>query len=76
MAYKDGDRVYLVFDPRAAGGDTDEAVVYESFDAPSDGEAKREAYRNWGDRPYVLYGCTFKDGVAVEDETPLKKHQC
>ena len=72
----DGRRIYIVFDPRAASGDTDDAAVYESFDAPSDGKAKREAYKMWGDRAYVLYGYTFKDGVAIEDDAPLKKHWC
>ena len=72
----DGKRTYIVFDPRAASGDTDEAAVYESFDAPSDGKAKREAYKMWGDRAYVLYGYTFKNGVAIEDDAPLKKHWC
>lgn len=72
----DGKRTYIVFDPRAASGDVDDATVYEAFDAPSDSKAKREAYRMWGDRAYVLYGATFKDGVAVQDDTPLKKHWC
>ncbi len=72
----DGKRVYVVFDPRAASGDTDEAVVYESFDASSDGKAKREAYKMWGARAYVLYGYTFKGGNAVQDDAPLKKHWC
>ena len=75
-SHPDGKRVYIVYDPRAASGDTDKATVYESFDAPSDGKAKREAYRMWGDRAYVLYGYTFKDGQAIEDEAPLKKHWC
>jgi hypothetical protein len=70
----DGTRTYIVYDPRAASGDTFEATVYEAFDAASDGKAKREAYRMWGDRAYVLYGYTFKDGKAVEDDAPLKKH--
>jgi hypothetical protein len=75
-SHPDGKRVYVVFDPRAASGDTEDAAVYESFDAPSDGKAKREAYRMWGDRGYVLYGYTFKDGMAIEDDAPLKKHWC
>lgn len=74
--YQDGDRVYIVFDARAASGDTDDAAVLESFDAPSDGKAKRAAYRMWHEQPYVLYGYTFKDGQAIEDEAPLKKHWC
>jgi len=72
----DGTRTYLVFDARAAGGDTDNAIVMEAFVAKSDSAAKRKAYSMWGDRAYVLYGATFKEGVAVQDETPLKKHWC
>jgi len=69
--------MYLVFDARAANGYTEEAVVMESFDAPSDSKAKQQAYRMWGDRAYVLYGSTLgDDGVYVEDEAPLKKHWC
>jgi len=74
--HADGTRVYIVYDPRAASGDTDNATIYESFDASSDGKAKREAFRMWGDRAYVLYGCTFINGVAVQDDAPLKKHWC
>ena len=70
-------RRYLVFDARAASGDTEDATVMESFDAPSDSKAKQHAYRMWGDRAYVLYGSTRgDDGVYVEDEAPLKKHWC
>lgn len=74
--HPDGQRVYIVYDPRAASGDTEDAAIYESFDAQSDGRAQQKAYRTWGDRAYVLYGCTFKDGVAIQDEAPLKKHWC
>lgn len=72
----DGGRVYIVYDARAASGDTDDAEVFESFDAPSDRKAKQQAYRMWREQPYVLYGATFKDGIAIEDESPLTKHWC
>lgn len=74
--YQDGNRVYIVYDARAASGDTENAAIFESFDAPNDGKARREAFRMWRNQPYVLYGYTFKDGKAIEDDTPLKKHWC
>jgi len=72
----DGRRAYLVFDARAAGGDTDGATVMYAFDAASDGKAKRAAHSMYHDQPYVLYGVTFNSGHAVQDEAPLKKHRC
>lgn len=74
--HPDGERVYIVFDARAAGGDTEDATVLESFDAPSDRKAKQEAYRMWREQQYVLYGYTFKDELAIEDDFPLAKHWC
>lgn len=77
--YADGQRVYIVYESRAASGDPDDvfdAAVLVSFDAASDGKAKQIAYRDWHHLPYVLYGHTFKDGQAIQDEAPLKKHWC
>lgn len=74
--YEDGERVYIVYEARAAGGDTDEAGILESFSAASDGKAKQDTYRLWHGTPYVLYGCTFKDGLAIEDDAPLARHRC
>ena len=68
--------MYLVFDARAANGDTEAAIVMYAFDAASDGKAKQEANSMYHDQPYVLYGSTLKDGVYVEDGAPLKRHWC
>ena len=70
----DGKRVYVVYEQRAAGGDTSEASVLESFDDQDDRRAKRSARRFWHHLPYVLYGYTFKNGIAIEDDRPLDKH--
>lgn len=75
-SYKNGERIYIVYDERAANGNTEEATVLESFSTRSDTAAIYTAYRDWAHLPFVLYGCTFKDGVAIEDEAPLKKHWC
>ena len=74
--HADGERIYIVYDARAASGDTEDATVLEAFDEPSDRQARQYAYREWRDQPYVLYGNTFKDGVAVQDDVPLTKHWC
>lgn len=74
--YPDGERVYIVFDARAASGDTDDAVVLECLGAKSNRAARKEAHGTWGGQPYVLWGNTFKDGVAIADDAPLYKHWC
>lgn len=71
----DGKRVYIVYDNRAVSGNTEDAGILESFDAPSDAKAKQQARRMWHKQNYVLYGCTFKDGVAIEDDSPLAIHR-
>lgn len=72
-----GERIFIVYDSRAASGDTDDAGILETLSAPSNRKAKQEARSTWGDQPYVLYGCTFNEnGEAVQDEAPLVKHWC
>ncbi|MEN3329107.1 MAG: hypothetical protein V7638_3914 [Acidobacteriota bacterium] len=74
--HQDGERVYIVFDERAASGDTDDAGVLESLAATNNESARREALADWRGTPFVLYGYTFKDGEAVQDDAPVMKHRC
>lgn len=74
--HANGERVYIVYEGRAASGDTEDAGILESFSATDDHQAQKIARKAWRQQQFVLYGCTFRGGVAIEDESPLYKHWC
>ena len=68
--WKDGERAFILYDQRAMSGDTDDATVLESWTDVTFGQVRREVMERWQGTPSVLYGLTFKDGVAIEDDAP------
>lgn len=69
--WKDGERAFILYDQRALSGDTDNASVLESWTGKTFGEVRRDVMRTWRGTPCVLYGATFKDGEAIEDDSPM-----
>jgi len=69
--WKDGERAFILYDARALSGDTENASVLESWTDMTFGRVRRDALRTWRGTPSVLYGSSFKDGVAIEDDAPL-----
>jgi hypothetical protein len=69
--WKDGERAFILYDARAMGGETDDAGVLESWTDKTFAQVRRDVYKTWQGTPCVLYGSTFKDGIAIEDDSPL-----
>lgn len=69
--FADGERAFILYDARAMSGDTDDASVLESWTGKTFAQVRRDVHRNWRGTPCVLYGSTFKDNLAVEDDSPL-----
>lgn len=68
--WKDGERAFILYAQRAMFGDTDDATVLESWTGKTFGQVRRDVMKTWRGTPCVLYGSTFKDGVAIEDDSP------
>lgn len=61
-------RCWIIYDSRAAGGETDDASIYETCDSLA--EAQREVKRTWHDGQ--IFVCTVRDGVSTDEEGPLE----
>lgn len=59
--HPDGD-VFIVYDHRAIGGDTEDASVIECCGS------LKEARRSWRGYGYPVYKVTIKDGVGTDEE--------
>lgn len=63
--------VWIVFDGRALGGDTEDAAVLESFDWPDvkdDKQAIRDAKKLWREHEFALYRYDLNDKNEAENE--------
>jgi hypothetical protein len=68
---KDGERAFILYEARAMSGDTENASILESWTDKTFAQVRRDVMRTWQGTPCVLYGQTFKDGFAIEDDSPL-----
>lgn len=69
--HTDGERAFILYDSRALSGDTDDATVLESWTDKTFAEVRRDVMAFWRGTPCVLYGATFKDNAAIQDDSPL-----
>lgn len=69
--WKDGERAFILYEGRAAMVDTDDATILDSWTGKTFAQVRRDVMRTWQGTPCVLYGATFKDGKAIEDDSPL-----
>ena len=54
------EQVYILYDSRAAGGDTEDAAIYETCDTEAEA---LESRKNWPDAVCYGYDLVMKDGL-------------
>ena len=65
----DGEKVWIVYDGRAADGDTDNASVLQTCE--SEKEARQVVRSNIFGRGAVYYEYTFHNGIAEDESGPF-----